>query len=750
MKVDAAALPTGVRSGWVPAVLAFVVVAVALLTHDVSFGELARYTAYAVLGLVLPGIVLWRLLVPRPGSTLIADAVFGTSLALAVELPVYAFFAHFDLAGVAKAWPVVPLALLLVPDLRRRVWRPATPQPLWWSWGMGALTALAVLVLNQVAWAVAPLTPAGLRNPYVDIPYQLSLVSGLSRHVRSDLPFVDGEPLYYHWFDHAHLAAAQHATGVEAVVLLSRLDMVLVAGIVILGSAMIAQRVSRSALAGLVATAVLTVGGTALIWPHFSTIFLNTSNYISPTTAFACAILVGCIAVSIELLDPDERPPATAWVAAALLIVASSGAKGPALPLLLAGWISLLLMGLILRRRVVWSALALTVLGVVVFFVAQKVIYGGSEQGTAVLPFGLANYIATDYGLLDHPTGGSIGLRAAVGGAYVVIRLSCLVALAGLFTPGTWRNPHAHFLVGSIVGGAAAMSLLDSATRNQVYFLLVTPVFVAAATGWGLVELLRRVSRPMALRICLGFLVGGAVLSAVLLRLRPPGFDGKGDMSLGWFLAQTLLVILVIVVVAVVLTLMARRRPSLRHAAPLACASLALGLGMLTGPLHALDITAYARPAEVPSTAPEPAIAPGGITAARWLRDHSDPDAIVATNSHCRFPAPQRCDHRAFWISAYSERQMLLEGWSYTSRSAAEAAKQGKSVPFMSFWDHELLMENERAFWQPTRARLDRLKKVHHVSWLFVDKRFRADLRGLRRHADQRLNTKNYAVFELR
>ena len=52
------------------------------------------------------------------------------------------------------------------------------PSPLWWSWGMGALIVLGVLVLNQVAWAVAPLTPEGLRNPYVDIPYQLSLVVG--------------------------------------------------------------------------------------------------------------------------------------------------------------------------------------------------------------------------------------------------------------------------------------------------------------------------------------------------------------------------------------------------------------------------------------------------------------------------------------------------------------------------------------------------------------------------------------------
>ena len=93
--------------------------------------------------------------------------------------------------------------------------------------------------------------------------------------------------------------------------------------------------------------------------------------------------------------------------------------------------------------------------------------------------------------------------------------------MAGLFTPGVWRNPHAHFIVGCIVGGVVAMSMFDSATRNQVYFLAVTPVFIAVATGWGLVELLRRVSRPVAARVCLGFLLAGVVPVACCWRCAP-------------------------------------------------------------------------------------------------------------------------------------------------------------------------------------------------------------------------------------
>ncbi len=739
------------RSGLLPAVLTVVAAGVTAAGHGVAVVDVVRFGAYVLLGLVLPGLVLWRVLVPRPGSSLPADAVFGTTLALAVELGVYTVAARLGVPGLAWVWPVVPLGLSLLPGLRPMVWRRAAPMPLWWSWSMSGLMLLGLVVMVRAVWAVAPLTPAGLRNPYVDLPYQLALVTGLSRRVRTDLPFVQGEPLYYHWFTHAHVAAERHATGIEPIVLLSRLDMLLVVGVVLLGSAMLAHRVARSPLAGIVATGVLTTGGSALLWPQVAPVFLTASTYISPTTPFACAALVGCAAVTVEILDPGERPRWTLWVAAVLLVGLASGAKGPAIPVLLAGWVSVVVMALVVRRRLHTRALALSAIGLVVLAVAQRVVYGGSAQGLEVVAFGLGNYLAYDYGLLDQASGGSLALRATLGTLYAVLRLTCLVAVAGLFTSRVWRNPHAHFLVGAVVGGVGAMLFLESATRNQVYFLLVVPVFMAAATGWGLVELLRRVPVPLATRVLLGSLAVGAVVS-VALRARPPGdFGGDDGVGVAALLLQPLLVVGLMVVVGVTIGYLGRRtdRSAWRHAAPLALAGIAIGLGLLTGPRIAVALPASDPADEVPSQNPVETIAPGGIVAARWLREHSDPGTVVATNSHCRFPAPLRCDHRAFWISAYSERQMLLEGWAYTSRSAALAEKYDVSVPFLSYWEHDVLMTNERAFWKPTPARLDGLRREHGVRWLFVDKRFRADVPALERLADLRYENANYAVFRL-
>ncbi len=738
-------------SGLLPAVLVVLAAGVAAATHEVAVLDVARFGLYVLLGLVLPGLVLWRLLVTRAGSNLPADAVFGTTLALAVELGVYTAAARLGVPGLAWVWPVVPLGLSLLPGARPLVWRRAAPMPLWWSWSLSGLMLLGLAVMVRAVWVIAPLTPAGLRNPYVDLPYQLALVTGLSRRVRPDLPFVEGEPLYYHWFTHAHVAAERHATGIEPIVLLSRLDMLLVVGVVLLGSAMLAQRVARSPLAGIVATGVLTAGGSAVLWPQVSPLFLTASTYISPTTPFACAVLVGCAAVSVEILDPVERPPWTVWLAAVLLVGLASGAKGPAIPVLLAGWVSVVAMALVVRRRLHTRALALSAIGVVVLVVAQRVIYGGSAQGLAVVPFGLGDYLAYDYGLLDRADGGSLGLRATLGTLYTVLRLSCLVAVAGLFTSRVWRNPHAHFLVGTLVGGVGAMLFLDSATRNQVYFLLVLPPFVAVATGWGLVELLRRVAAPRAVRILVASLAVGALVSAVL-RVNPPGdYAGEDGVGLPDLLVQPLLVAALLLVVGVAIGPLARRArgSAWRHAAPLAVAGIAVGLGLLTGPGHAVHLSPSDPADEIPSQNPVDTIAPGGIVAARWLRDHSDPGTVVATNSHCRFPTPRRCDHRAFWISAYSERQMLVEGWAYTSRSAALAERYDVSVPFLSYWKHDLLMKNERAFWRPTRARLDDLRRQHGVRWLFVDKRFRADLPKLERLADLRYENADYAVLRL-
>jgi hypothetical protein len=98
------------------------------------------------------------------------------------------------------------------------------------------------------------------------------------------------------------------------------------------------------------------------------------------------------------------------------------------------------------------------------------------------------------------------------------------------------------------------------------------------------------------------------------------------------------------------------------------------------------------------------------VDAARWLRDHSSPADVVATNAHCLYVVRGYCDSRSFWISAYSERRVLVEGWIFAPRAAELAAASPLGV-YTPFWDQPLQKLNDTAFRAPTADVLRQLAR---------------------------------------
>ena len=205
-------------------------------------------------------------------------------------------------------------------------------------------------------------------------------------------------------------------------------------------------------------------------------------------------------------------------------------------------------------------------------------------------------------------------------------------------------------------------------------------------------------------------------------------------------------VIALLIVVAlayVVLRWAEPRWPVLLGAVPLLVIAVAMGFSVPNVPAGIIGPT-FNPSAEV-------TIAAEGIVAARWLRDHSDPNDLVATNLHC-WPLPNIgdvCDARHFWVSGYSERRMLVEGWAYTSKAIAAGMKLGVSDRTVPFWDPALLAANDAAFEAPTEAAVAALRDDHGVRWLFADLTT-ADAAGLARVADLRYQAGDYAVYEVR
>ena len=89
----------------------------------------------------------------------------------------------------------------------------------------------------------------------------------------------------------------------------------------------------------------------------------------------------------------------------------------------------------------------------------------------------------------------------------------------------------------------------------------------------------------------------------------------------------------------------------------------------------------------------------------------------MATNSHCRYGG-NGCDSRDFWLAAYAERQVLVEGWSYTEPALSSGGLWDWTLAGSPFWDQALLTANDQVFYQPTAANVAAFAKAHGVRWL--------------------------------
>lgn len=731
-----------------PVAAATLFTAYSLHSSQVGAHDVAVFAIYLALGLVVPGTVMWRMLVSRGSWGLLADVAFGTSLAYAVELGVYLVCAHFDHPGVAYVWPVIPLAASLIPPLRGYVWHRLEPRtPVWISWVLSTLVVFVVAVLTRANWDSFPLKGVRLREPYVDIPYHLSLIGALSRHVPVDVPAVAGEPLYYHWFVHADLAAERHATGIEPLILLTRLGPLAMAVVVIIGVAALAHRLTGSWLvAGLAPTLLCCAGGAALS-RDFGRLFVSGYIFLSPTTIFAMALLIAVTAVSLELLGPydgPERERIGLWLVLVVTLGAVSGAKGSLLPVLLGGYAAAVLMALVVRRTLDKVAFGILVIGAVWFEVAQRLVYGGSAQGTALKPFGVGDRVAANIGFDKGHV--PLVVAAAVTAVYLGSRVTVWVPAVGLFTRDAWRDRRAHFLVGAVVAAGSAVVVFDSPAFNEVYFLLVAPPLIAVSSAWGLAVLTGRIppklARPaLAAGLAIGLAVGFGC--KFLFIDRQPAHFTEARLLLPPAIA--LLVCLVAALVVAVILGGGHRRLVATLVA--ACAIGSLGVPVTLATVSTMATTPQDQ-FRATATHARPSIGAGGIAAARWLRDHSAPGDLVATNAHCRVPGPI-CDHRTTWIAGFTERQILIEGWSYTSRSGAEAEKLHVAVSQLPFWEPGKLDDNDEAFSAPSAANVARLHDHYGVKWMFVDTRFDADAATLERYATLSFSLGQYLVFRL-
>ena len=724
---------------FLPGVLVLAVASVVLDRYGVGWDVQVRFAGHLSGVVLLPGVLVWRALRGRSG-TLPSDLVGGVALGYAMEIGWY-------LAGRAAGFPylhvvaagVVVLAFLAVPRLRRH-WRGrGRPTDIRWAW------SVAVLCLSMVAWAAASyfgpheLTWPGAGNPYQDMVFHQALVAELRHHLPAQMPYVDGVPLSYHWFVHADWAAASWSTGIEPFLLTYRLGLVPAAVLIVVAIAAVAQRIApgrwwSGPLAAALALFALPRHAAGAAMGQAADI--PATMWLSPSQTFGGLLFAGAVLALADLLrpeDPERRPSAGRWVAFALVVAGATGGKATYAPLLLAGLGAVVAVGL-LRRRFERRAVAAAVLTLVAFGIAMRTMFPGTSGGLFLDPLASARGAAPGWTVGHVLAIWALGWAAVLGAGVVL-----------LFRRG-WRDPMLVLCAGI---GAAALGLVlltQQSGGSQMYFLVSARPYMAVLVVAALVA----VAPGAAMGRWTGWLVIPATLAGVAAALYSRDIVGDlptdGTVAVLWPYAVPLLTA---VALGLLLAVLRRSRPL----ALVAAGAVLIG-AVLPSIAPTVENTVLTRETQtgVPPKASakwRPVIPPGAPEAGRWLRANTAVGDLLATNNHCRHAAAV-CDPRQFWLAAFSERRVLVEGWSYTPAANEIAVRNELSSNRVPYWDPARLVENDSAFLYPSPETVGLLRARYGVDWLVVDIRRRYDPAKLGQFAELRYQVGTISIYQIR
>ncbi len=730
---------------WAPLGFGLAFAAFILLRAGTSPIDLLRYTAYACLAVLLPGTLVYRALRRRP-HTLVEDLAMGAAVGLALEIAAWAVFSLLDLRGLIWAWPalvVVPFAAL--PRLRRH-WlvRGYTEVPVGWSWAVAGVVCFFTAYLAAVFLDRNPILPTseGTRQ-YLDLAYQLSLAGEAKHHVPLDLPQVAGEPLYYHWFGYGHMAMSSLVGHIDLPVVALRLAIPALCALAIVLTAVVGWRVSGRPYVGAIAAALFFAVG-EFNFTHPVTLPFGTQVtfviWHGMSMIYSWVLLIAVIGPLADIIGRrDDRVPRMgrgAFAVAALLLFASSGAKASSLPVVAVALAATAVVLVIVNRRIPWGVVITGLITGAAQLFATAVLYRFQTYGLQVGPLqGLRPFWMVPSGSPD---------SVVVVAVWVAFGLNMLLRTAGII-PLVWLRrgrlePVQWFLLGGAVGGPAIYLILSQPGSGNQYFVRSGFTFGVLLSAWGYAMVFERAGLSHRAKVALGVGTAGFALVLVWAQVVYAGLPPTGESYspllpiLTWALLLT-----AVAIVAGLVWLVARRRwDSLRGRG-----AVVLLTGVLVAGAPGLVMDGY-KSVQSPNggayaTVPMPK---SRVDAARWVRDNSSPSDVIATNAHCIGYWGDLCDSRSFWLSAYAERSVLVEGWGFAPRLAVTGP--------VAFWDPERLTLNDRAFTAPTADGVRELRDRYGVRFLVVDRTVETESPLLATLADRRYDNGRLAVYRLR
>jgi hypothetical protein len=720
-------------------VLVLLAATVGYLATAVAADLPVESAAAALAGLVvtqlLPGFLIWRLVRPLQGWW-IEDVVMGLAvgfmLAIAAQT-VAGWTGHPWISGGVGV--VVAMGLLAVPFTRRRILRVRTTRlPLWW---MPLVTAISVFGLQDLGqyYQRVPLTwPSGSRAPHIDAYLHLALAAQLQHRGPVSFPWVEDAPMAYHWFSHAWIAQIATVSGAGLDEVLFRFTPALMPLLIVLVVAIAAVRLTGRTWAGPVA-ALLAIAGSELNVFGFSSLGYPMAH-LSPSLAPSVPLLIS-IVVLLSFRWRGGMSP-VGLVLLPLLALAATGTKGSTMPLVVAGLGLAFVAMIVFDRSRLRSVLLDLLMMAGTLIIALVVVFQGSDSGLHV-QFHDAALATPAIPRIGEQSGGALVFGSIMAVLAVLARGTALLWRLG--TAEGRRDPMTWLLAGGGFAGAAAVAVFAHPGSSQYYFARTAGPLLAIGSAVGLVAMIDRLGRRAWRPILIGIAAGPAFILLPLLFLGALTNE-NGGLDRAFQLLGVAAAVLLVAGLIGLLTMPRLRMAA--FAAAITCAILAGGVTTI------VRVQVQAPPVEplneVPATAPL-AVGRDQIDAARWIRDHSGVHDLVMTNRHCTHPvAPVNCDSRRFVVSAFSERQVLVEAWTPTVE-ANKLGPSGRDSITVNYWKPDILALNDGFIAHPDEEKKRRLQALG-VRWVMVDFT-RPHAKTLEPYAKERMSNAGAAVYEL-
>lgn len=744
-----------------PGALAVVATVWGLLALGTPAWDLLRYGLALGWAVLLPGVLVHRALRGAP-PLLVADLALGAATGVGLNLGAWALSMVLGVPGWLRLWPLlVVVPFVVVRGLRRHWRRPEVVErsrPAAWLLTGAYLLHAAVALTGQRALPLPPRANAY----YIDVYWHLDNAAELSSRFPPEVPSVAGRTLRYHWFSNADMAANHLVSGVDLSTIVLRLWPLPVTALVLGLLVALARSVTGAAWPGGAAALFVVAPPMLMPWEWFRTVDANALVAGSPSQDLG---LVPTLLGAVLLVDlVRRRLTAGGWALLVLATVLGVGAKPSVAPTLLGG---VVVAAVLLRRRRepvrgLLAAGAVLAGGIVVL--APLVAQSAAASGVKLFGQLAFSRVWTGYAAhVDLPaTGGPLlaGLRSPGAlllalGLVAALLLQVAWVLCGLAvrTRGVPVDPAVAVLGGAVASALLLTLVVDHAGQSEIYFEKTAVPLAAVLAVWGLRAALTRsvpvVGRRGAVALAAAGVVVGLVVHAVVDASARGGPSAGGEPLA---VATPLVVLAVLSLGAFLLWRVVRgARPWLRLVGqgPLVACAAVLALFGVQGTVGSVSGAWAAATGPAPVPRPAVAVSAEESEAALWVREHTDPDAVLATNVHCRFGL-RWCDSRAYWVTSLSERRALVESWAYTEENLDRIGTFRTGFPLFPFDDPDLLALNDRAFTAPTPQVLAELRDRHGVSYLFADTRAGAVSPLLRGLADLRHESGPVQVYALR